>query len=301
MGLFKNLFGTGESTENKTIENKETKPGYTHEELDDLVNYIKGNYIKDCYPIKLTQAEELKLTDSKLGGYPYWDINKEYPVASDGTPLILLAQINFAQAELNDDLLPDEGLLQFFISEGDVYGMNFDDNTLQDTFRVVYHERIDDGMTLENVQAWGVKSNGNLDHGEALFPFFGQYKMEFDWSTDTINASCQDFDHILKDALLDVYGVVTEKTMWRYFSRDEYDYLAEQFGNGGHRMMGYPYFTQTDPRDNPDGEFNVLLLQIDSEGSDILWGDGGIANFFINEEKLKERDFSRVIYNWDCY
>jgi len=25
-----------------------------------------------------------------------------------------------------------------------------------------------------------------------------------------------------------------------------------------------------------------------------------VGNFFINREALKRRDFSRVLYNWDC-
>ena len=32
----------------------------------------------------------------------------------------------------------------------------------------------------------------------------------------------------------------------------------------------------------------------------ICWGDLGVGNFFINREALKRRDFSRVLYNWDC-
>ena len=32
----------------------------------------------------------------------------------------------------------------------------------------------------------------------------------------------------------------------------------------------------------------------------VLWGDCCVANFFINREALKKRDFSRVCYNWDC-
>ncbi|ETJ18863.1 hypothetical protein Q604_UNBC18576G0001, partial [human gut metagenome] len=31
------------------------------------------------------------------------------------------------------------------------------------------------------------------------------------------------------------------------------------------------------------------------------WGDGGVCNFFINKDKLKNLDFSDVLYNWDCY
>ena len=36
------------------------------------------------------------------------------------------------------------------------------------------------------------------------------------------------------------------------------------------------------------------------QGKDIMWGDVGVANFFIRPEDLKNKDFSKVLYNWDC-
>ena len=36
------------------------------------------------------------LTDSKFGGLPYWDLQKEFPTDSKGRKMMLLAQINFA-------------------------------------------------------------------------------------------------------------------------------------------------------------------------------------------------------------
>lgn len=32
----------------------------------------------------------------------------------------------------------------------------------------------------------------------------------------------------------------------------------------------------------------------------VLWGDCGVGNFFIRREDLLRRDFSRVLYIWDC-
>ena len=49
-----------------------------------------------------------------------------------------------------------------------------------------------------------------------------------------------------------------------------------------------------------------MLLQVDSEFVEgerrylIIWGDCGIANFFIREKDLKVQDFSNILYNWDC-
>ena len=39
----------------------------------------------------------------------------------------------------------------------------------------------------------------------------------------------------------------------------------------------------------------------DYENGYIMWGDCGGCNFFINKDKLKNLDFSDVLYNWDCY
>ncbi len=66
-------------------------------------------------------------------------------------------------------------------------------------------------------------------------------------------------------------------------------------------MSGYPTFTQTDPRFYSKNENipDVLLFQLDSV-RDIMWGDCGVANFFITLEDLKKKDFSNVWYNWDC-
>jgi uncharacterized protein YwqG len=69
----------------------------------------------------------------------------------------------------------------------------------------------------------------------------------------------------------------------------------------GHAVGGYPFFTQEDPRNNGFRDHTVLLLQIDSDAdANIMWGDAGVANFFIMPKALEQCDFSNVLYNWDC-
>ncbi|WP_438870473.1 DUF1963 domain-containing protein, partial [Pseudomonas sp. L1(2025)] len=68
-----------------------------------------------------------------------------------------------------------------------------------------------------------------------------------------------------------------------------------------HKIGGYASFTQEDPRSYSHQNHTILLLQIDSDDDiDSMWGDVGIANFFIRPEDLKKKDFSNVLYNWDC-
>ena len=48
-------------------------------------------------------------------------------------------------------------------------------------------------------------------------------------------------------------------------------------------------------------KYDTMLLQLDTDDSDrIMWGDCGVANFFIEKEALKRGDLSEVMYTWDC-
>lgn len=44
-----------------------------------------------------------------------------------------------------------------------------------------------------------------------------------------------------------------------------------------------------------------MLLQLDTDDSiDMMWGDAGVANFFIRKEDLLKLDFTKVYYTFDC-
>ena len=93
-----------------------------------------------------------------------------------------------------------------------------------------------------------------------------------------------------------------EEYLWDQDELDETpDWLPDAFG---HKIGGYPGFTQEDPRDIPkEDDHDSLLLQIDTDNigeREIMWGYSCIANFFISRENLKQRNFQDVIYTWDC-
>ena len=68
----------------------------------------------------------------------------------------------------------------------------------------------------------------------------------------------------------------------------------------GNKLLGYPFFTQYDPRDTKT-KYNTLLFQLDSDNKNIMWGDFGVGNFFINNKDLENLNFSNVYFTWDCY
>ncbi|CAD2217290.1 Domain of unknown function (DUF1963), putative [Angomonas deanei] len=108
---------------------------------------------------------------------------------------------------------------------------------------------------------------------------------------------------------------------------DPYDFLSSDVPAS--YLLGYPDFTQEDPRPSADlsamltalkegkgmeeaeaaalaplketvGGKYILLWQFESSGEEMMWGDAGVCNLFIDPADLAARRFDRVWYNWDC-
>lgn len=264
----------------------------------------------------LEQGGEPGIFESKVGGTPYLPQDMAWPLDSRGMGMELLAQVDCAALESLPDF-PHTGLLQFFFGLDDVFGMDFDDPIAQKGFRVLYHETADPAVTAAEVLA--KKAQAPQPEGDMRYytPLSGAYGIRFA-PAEVQHISSQDFrawDQFLT-RWNEVHGT-DFKTQWDYYQATKIDgeFPAPKEKAPYHQLGGYPYFTQNDPRDVrvPGGEpaypdLDVLLFQLDSDmltkeqggGDLVLWGDCGVANFFINREALKRRDFSRVCYNWDC-
>ncbi len=280
--------------------------------VDEIKNLSKGK--EECYKLIIDPDKTPNITDSKFGGLPYWDMNKYFPTDARGNKMILLAQLNLEQLGVKKPL-PEKGILQFFITnDGNyVYGMNFDNPTVQTGFRVIYHDSIDYSITEEEIIAAGIPLG--IDDDENIYsPVIKECYVKAEKSKSYCSPDAQyDFDIIFKTAVKNVLGEDTEDVdFYEYLdfynknNDEDRDYFYDELSSDGHRMLGYPYFTQSDPREYNDNlkKYDTLLFQIDSEmigDSDyVLWGDCGVANFFIPHEKLEKLDFSDILYNWDC-
>lgn len=230
------------------------------------------NNTKPCVKITLTDTKP-SIFESKIGGIGYIPHDKNFPTDSNGNQLRLLAQIECDKIQL--DGFMKTGLLQFWILGDDVLGMNEWGTTNQDGFRVIYYPETDKSVTKEEIEEKFVKNEYDDDEGE-FFPVFRECGMSFEKYENK-------------------YIVVGTEEL----PDEDYNQLI------GHKVGGYPYFTQSDPRDEKQLEYyDFLLFQLDTDSIDeedvVMWGDSGIGNFFINSEKLKNCDFSDVLYNWDC-
>ncbi len=270
------------------------------EKVKAIVEELKKRTALDCYTLTIQPDVQPGLFDSKFGGFPYWDLSLPYPTDPAGEKLVLLAQINFDQYPM-DEPLPQGGMLQFFIGRDDVCGVDFDAPDEQAGFRVVYHATVDRSVTVEQLKPLGIPTHKDV---EEFFPVFREAAVTAEKTVCYMSADDRRFDGLFARAVKKLTGEDTGgQSAFQYLDKPDFEYLYDQFYSCGHRLLGYPYFTQYDPRP-ADSPYDTLLFQIDSDGarkSDyVLWGDCGVANFFINREDLKRRDFSRVFYTWDC-
>lgn len=283
------------------------------ETAGEIKQELKQRTMIPCARFTLS-TEECSIFDSKVGGLPYFPAGATVPCNSDGHALYLLAQINCEDiAELPD--FPHKGMLQFFISDDDLYGSSLTVPSPQEDWRVVYYPDVNPAVTSDAAEeVFGKNSQRELS------PFEGEYRMNFTLDEEGISVWDIRFEELFVerwnevypdeepiDSLYDLDDDIYE-FIWDETDRDE----VEDFEDDGnkrlpfmHKMGGYPFFTQEDPRDEETvTDYDTLLFQLDSDNSkdiDVLWGDLGVGNFFINREKLKNLDFSDVLYNWDCY
>ncbi len=234
-------------------------------------------------------SQSLKNTDpwaSKVGGLPYLPKSDIWPTAPDGKELFFLAQVNFAETPTLPPF-PTAGILQFFISDDRLLGMDsdFDEQKIQDTFRVRWFPEV---MTNEA----NLEKNSNPLRPYDYLPHHPEesYPLKFELETEICPVADYQFYEKYGQDFFQNFG----ENEWKIY--EEYEKMHR---SAGHKIGGYAYFTQDDPRSPSDPM--LLLFQMDSdEMMDLQWGDMGIGHFFIREADLAARRFDRVQYSWDC-
>lgn len=222
------------------------------------------------------------LTQSKFGGVPYLPKGTAYPTGSNGQPLFLLAQINFNEIPALKEL-PRQGILQFYAADDSMYGLDLDDPFEQSNFKVLYFAEVDEENAQEDIEV------PDFDN----FPILESHSLSFELKSAPVSPNDKAFDQYFGTPAFEFFDRFGDD---KVEIRRAYARLAQ--GNG-HKLGGYAHFTQEDPRLVNEFEESTLLLQIDSDHKNILWGDEGIANFFIHPEDLEDLVFTDVLYNWD--
>ena len=262
--------------------------------------YEKTAQTKAFAKIILTE-NELKITDSKVMGLPYIPKGAEIPQTANGDKMMMITQINCDDLQGLADF-PQKGILQFFVlnDEDGLLGLDFDNQTVQDSFRVIYHEKIEefyDENELKNIyNPYNFEESYITNNNES-------YKMNFELTSEKER---------FEDMFYDIFTTICkEKELkqtqedWLYRKLVNFMQYSENYYS---QCDGFAFFTQEDPREYNEEykKFDTVLFQLNSEFDEntrnwkVCIGDAGVINFFINREKLKNKDFSEILYNWDC-
>lgn len=253
------------------------------------VQAADGSLVRESGALRSMPVSALarpELMDTKYGGpYPLpagWDEPRD---PATGAPLYLLAQWNFALLPKLDGY-PDDGLLQVFLAadaEADLpWQIRYVPAALLAGARAVEPQWPDEAYNLP------------FTGPDVTYKLCGESVMS---AMDTTDAG---FEPLL-DECLDLLGGDA-----RDLYDEEYDEASERMfqllSADGHRLGGHPMFTQDDPRTwMDDGGDLVMVAQINSIEFSMMLGDNGIGHVFMPAQALRERDFTKAEYQWDCY
>ena len=275
----------------------------TLEDINIVIEEIKKNNSRECINIIIEENNSLNLTDSKFGGLPYISTDADTPKDSNDNQLALLAQINCSDLPEND-LYPKEGLLQFWISRNDDFGLGN-----KKDYYVKYIKNIENNITKENIlNKYKLLDEENSEEYSPFNKKNTSFALKFEKGISTITSTDFLFEDIALKTIHELFPDENIEDLYDDLERDVFNTLFKAFNGVEHAIGAYPTFTQWDPR-NPEEKdaYGITLLQVeshwdnDSNSSGIMWGDSGVANFFINKEKLEHLNFEDVLFNWDCF
>ena len=274
----------------------------TQAQIEEFVLNLEALTQREVIRIKLSLADELAVTDSKVGGVPYIPKGGALPRSADGKPLFMLAQINCEQLPENS-LYPKKGLLQFWIAdtEDPLYGLDYDDPCSNDFKRVLYFSTIGEALPIDDFI-----SDYTFDDENLPFDFGKQFALYFKKDTESISLEERAANQLFFEKWNEAFS--TQITTIDDFFDEVPNDICEEINASllkeptGHKIGGYPYFIEYDPREENDPH-TLLLLQIDIdnvEGEEIYWGNGGgVANFFVSPEDMANCKFDDVLFHWE--
>ena len=254
------------------------------------------------YRLVLNEEREPSITGNKIGGKPYWPAGKEYPTDEQGRPMLMVMQLNCAEAGLKAPL-PEQGMLQWFISMNSemMYGCQGNYDEQGKGFRIVYHDTIEADATLPDVP-----THDRVD--DMFTPVKREVAIDVEVEQTAMGVSDGRFNRLFFEIVKEITGADHTDMMWyQYLDNEDGLYFERNLGMKAprHQMLGYPVYTQDESRRDID-RHDTLLFQLDSQFSTVdrkevvMWGDMGSGFIFINHDDLAARDFSRTYYCWDC-
>jgi len=255
------------------------------EEADELLQWYRG-HTRPALVLRPDPNADAAAAPARLGGSAWLADGEEWPVGPDGEKLEFIAQFDLSRLP-RLERFPRQGVARFFVGRGDIFGVDFDMPD-RSNIKVLWHDGPQAGGRYQEPPEWGQDDNSPFQsvsaraNGLALRP-------------ESI------------DDIPDFYSWQLQERVDQYAGRPGLDAVEDELmeitetREVGHRIGGYPTFTQYDFRKRGENDdLDIVLLGLSSDEA-IMWGDVGEAAFYIRASDLEKRDFSRVGFYWDCH
>lgn len=216
--------------------------------------------VRPAIDILKNKNAEPRLGCSRFGGAPDLPIGSEWPTYEKKL-YRFIGQINFTEIASPERGLPSKGLLSLFVADD-----NYDDDEYLEVFEdgYIHGIYIPETTNLETIMP------PHSDIGKTtVIEFFPTIDIPYD-------------EYQLKDWPFDEV------------QSDIYTEIRDSLHKSSDYLLGYPshYSLAYDP--TPEAEW-ISLLTVDSDDSlEWCWHDGDKLMIFIETERLKNLDFSRL-------
>lgn len=216
--------------------------------------------MRPAFDILQNKETESRLGCSRFGGAPDLPVGSEWPTYGM-RPYRFLGQINFAEIPQSDAILPEKGLLSLFVAEDDPDHDDYMETSEDGFIHAIYIPEITELATLMPPDL-DVDMTKVIEFSPTSAIPYDEYQVK-DWP--------------FKEDESELYTEI------RSSLHKSSDYLL---GYPSHRSLAY------DP--TPGAEW-ISLLTIDSDDNlNWCWHDGDKLMIFIERERLKNFDFSRL-------
>lgn len=240
-----------------------------------------------------------KETGSFAGGTPYLAADERWPRDEEGHAWRFLLQVELKGVPDLGLNLPTEGYLQFFHMADPLFGMTLEDPADPSVGNQVFVRHVtnvaDQGEHIPDDFLNGHDDDETpLDNPHRRTYYVGELvaMRPFENTLDFEEANREDDEGVF-DFLQETFS------SWKKDQENAEDDTVElpQEDYEFH-LGGFPAFTQQDFRSDLENE--VLLLGSES-GKNIMWGDMGVAGYWLKPEDVDSQDYGKAYLYWDCF
>jgi len=251
----------------------------TEEEADAIVDWF-CSLTRPALILRPDPAVSVVDTAARIGGPAWLADDEQWPLDGAGGRLEFVAQLDFARLPRLEGF-PDSGVLRFFVGRDELFGANWDAPEKSGCC-ILWHA--------------GPATGGRLEAPHSLTP-----DDISPFQSETVRAVGQALSATPADTWHVAVRLAGQDDRPGMAEVDDRIFEISEEREPGHRIGGHPVFVQTDfRRPGYYDDYDVVLLGLTSDSA-IMWGDVGEATFLIRQADLDRRNFSRVVFHWDCH